>query len=407
MVLELRTASPADDPRFAALLDAAFGRARRESRLAAELARAHPSHDPGLAMLAEEGGEPLGCALWLPREVRLRGTWVRVAVAAPFGVAPAARRRGVGRFLATTAEVALRDRSLRAAVVIGAPEFFGPLGFEPAFGAYIVRARLALLDEERDPGAWVPLDGRHLEALRGVQEACYAEVDGSERRTASAIDWEGAAEQTYTLVLERARSVEGFVRFRVRAELEVTECGARSPAAVRDVLGLFGRLAREHRRPLVEVHVPPPHPVARELFLRGAVCEASSLGGASQMKVVDWPGLLADLRAWWRPALARRRRRSLSIGIGGESWRLDAGSRWRGGEGRVEPGRDPLRHLALPAGAAAGLLTGQRCASDLFFDAQALAPSTLDAEGVDLVRELFSPRSAMWTYAPVFELADE
>lgn len=407
MTLELQSASPGGDPRVAALIDSAFARAGHESRLAEALSRAHPAYDPGLAMLALEDGEPLGCALWLPRELRLRGTWIRAAVAATFGVSPTARRRGVGRFLARTAEVALRDRSIRAAVVIGAPEFFGPLGFEPAFGAYIVRAPLSVLEEEGDPARWVGLAERHLEPLRELQEACYAEVDGSERRAAAAIDWEGAAEQAYTLVLEGSGSVEGFVRFRVRAELEVTECGARDPGSVRAVLGLFRRLAREHRRGLVEVHVPPPHPVARELFLRGAVCEASSLGGASQMKVVDWPGLFSDLRPWWRPALARRRRRTISIGVGEQCWRLDAGSRWRAGEGRVVAGRDPVRHLALPAGTAAGLLTGQRCAGDLLFDQASLGRSTLDAEGVELVRELFSPRSAMWTYAPAFELADE
>src|SRR5262245_26648820 len=125
--MRLVLASPLDDARVAPFLDAAFQRADRESRLVRELARAYPAFDPGLALAAEDESRRVGWALLVPRELRIRGAWVRTAIVAPVAVPAEARGRGVGRFLVDCGLAALPDRSIRAAVAIGSPEFFGAL----------------------------------------------------------------------------------------------------------------------------------------------------------------------------------------------------------------------------------------------------------------------------------------
>ncbi|MBK7874353.1 MAG: GNAT family N-acetyltransferase [Planctomycetes bacterium] len=392
--MQLEIVSPLRDARFGALLDAAFQRAERESRLARELARSYPDFDAGLSLLATDGGEPLGCALFVPRTIRLRGAWVRVAIAAPIGVHPMARRRGVGRFLLQTGLGALKDRGLRGAVVIGASEFYGAFGFESAFNAYVQRVPVHALPTEGDTSSWRGLAERDLAGLPELHARCLAEVDGCERRHAAAIEWESAAPGSYTVVAERAGALEAALRFRVRADVELSECVVAGPAGVDLVLRFLRRLAREHARGRVDTHLPPSHPVARELFRRGAVNETNRLGGAARLAVVDWPGLYTDTAESWLAALERSRVDAVSLGLGGVDHELAR----EGTRLRVAARRNARSHLAVPPGWSAGLVTGQLDHADLAF-----------AHGADagLARAFFPGGTPQWSYAPVFEIADE
>ncbi|MBI5362401.1 MAG: GNAT family N-acetyltransferase [Planctomycetes bacterium] len=392
--MQLEIVSPLADARFGAVLDAAFQRTGSEARLAAELARAHPDFDPGLALLATEGGAALGAALFLPRTIRLRGAWVRVAIAAPVGVHPAAHRRGVGSFLLRTGLGALRDRGLRAAITIGAPEFHGAFGFESAFNAYAQRVPVQSLPPEGDTSSWRGLAERDLALLPALHAACSAGVSGCERRHAAAIEWESAASGSYTLVSERDGAFEAMLRFRVRAEIELTEGVVASSTGVDAVLRFLRRVAREHARSRVDTHLPPAHPVARELFRRGAVNETNRLGGAARMCVVDWPGLFADTAESWLTGLERARVDAVSFPIGGVDHALSR----RGAELRVDAGKRAPAHFEVPAGWSAGLLTGQLDHHDLAF---------VHGADAELARALFPGETPQWSYAPIFEVADE
>jgi hypothetical protein len=121
------------------------------------------------------------------------------------------------------------------------------------------------------------------------------------------------------------------------------------------------------------------------------------------MKVVDWPGLWRDIAASTVAALERCRRPSISLGIDGAIQRLTA----KRGRLVVGAGRDPHRHVDVPPGWAAGLVTGQRGAVDLLFDARVRERSRLFEESIALLEALFPLGTPMWTYAPVFEIADE
>lgn len=392
--MQLEIVSPLHDARFTALLDAAFQRTDGESKLVRELARGYPDFDPGLALLASDGGAPLGCALFVPRTIRLRGAWVKVAIAAPIGVHPAAHRRGVGRFLLATGLGALKDRGLRGAIGIGASEFYGAFGFESAFNAYVQRVPVLALPVEGDTSNWRGLAERDLALLPELHARCLEGVDGCELRRAAALEWESAAPGSYTLVAERDGALEAALRFRVRAEVELSECVVANPAGVDSVLRFLRRLAREHSRGRVDTHLPPSHPVARELFRRGAVNESNRLGGAARLAVVDWPGLFADTRASWLAALERAKRDAVSLGLGGVDHELAR----RGSELVVTPGRRASAHVALPAGWSAGLVTGQLDHRDLVF-AHGAEP--------ELARAFFPGGTPQWSYAPIFEVADE
>ena len=288
----LRTASPQGDPELASLIDACFERAGHESRLAQALSEGCPTYDPGLALLAEDEGGPLGWALFLPRRLRLRGCWLPLCVSAPFGVLPARRGEGGGRFLAQAGAQAQRDRGILGAVVLGNPGFFERHGYYPAFDCYgVVVGREELADIAPTEG-WRGLRAEDIPGLDAMYRSNHAAGDGTEERTHAAVDWESSAPEAYSLVHESEGVVDAYLRFRVRAELEVRECGATSQAGVGAVLGFLRQLLDEHGRAQLVVHAPPAHPVARALFHRGAMMEANNFRGAALLAVHDWPAVL-------------------------------------------------------------------------------------------------------------------
>ncbi len=404
MPLELETVDPRGYPTLARFIDSVFERAGRESRLVAALADGDPRFDPGLCLVAKgEHQKPVGFALFLPRNMRLRGQMVRLALSSPFGVLPAARGQGVGRFLARTGLGALRDRGLRGAIAIGARPFFESHGYAPAFNFYSLRVRRDDLAEGVTAG-WRGLSGADLPALVSIYERCYGETPGSEERHATASDWACATEGAHTLVLERDGAPAAYLRFRTRASLEVRECGALDAAAVQSVLAFLRRLANEHGTPVLDVHLPPRHPVARALFQRGALQSASDFGGAAMLAVVDWPGLLSDLAPSFAQPLAQTGGAPLSIEFGETSFCFTPRA-----DGSVEIGTGRVKgaHLAPPVELGPPLITGQRGYLDLRWDAGTLVRSDLCPEGWERVRALFPTATPSWTYAPVFELADD
>lgn len=401
MTLALRTATPLRDPALASLLTLAFDGRPNELRLVEALERGSPTFDPGMSLVATHDGEPAGYALFLPREMRLRGTWVRLAVSAPFGVRPELRGAGgVGQFLLRAGIQALRDRKIRGAVVLGGQAFFAKHGYASAFNLYTARVPRGLI-EATDAARWRGLRPDDLAPIQALLHACYAETDGTERRSAAALEFESSVPHGHTLVFEERGVVEAYLRFRVGRVLEVRECGARGEHGITALLGLLARLIVEHGREAIEVHLPPQHPLALELFQRGAPLTSSNFHAAAMLNVIDWKGLLADLAPALAPALAGTR--GLSLEIEGAPLALSTGPAGLS----VREGRDERAHLWIPPGWSSGLLTGQRSWRDLAHSSEARKRSTLDESGWALVRRLFPGGDPQWTYSPVFELADE
>jgi len=410
MSYTLRTSDPRSDESLAPLLDAAFQRPDRESRLVRELAHHFPTFDPGLSLVARFGGADRGFALFLPRSFRIRDCEVPLVISSPFCTLPDTRGQAIGSFLLDTGLAALADRGIRGAVVLGGQEFFGRRGYDGAFNLYTIDARRDLLEAvvvERGLGegaTWRGLTAEDIPLIHAIYARNYAGVCGSEVRSELPIDWESSGEGAYTLVLEQAGAVRGYLRFRVRDVLAVMECGAADPAAVGALMAFLARLAAEHNRPTVEVHVPPPHPLFRELFRAGCMAEGNNFHDAALMRVVDWAGILTDTGPSWARSLELAGLDELSLGIAGVDHRLAPD-----GEGgvKVTEGR-AAKHLDLPPGWEVPMLTGRRDWRDLIFGGgEARERELLDDFGREALRLIFPARTPMWTYSPVFEIADE
>ena len=401
MDLSLHTGSPQADPTIPAFLDAAFERPEQESRLVRELASNSPAFDPSLALLAKRDGRAVGWALYLPRRVRLRGSWVPLAISSPFVTAPDERRSGVAKFLLEAGFAALLERGMRGALVIGGAPFFQRFGYAPAFNLYGLSARREDLPSERVPG-WRGLQGDDLEQLQELFERSYREVDGCERRELAAHEWEAAIPHSHSLVWIHEGRREAYLRFRVRHAIELRECGVAGPRGVHAVLCFLGQLLDEHGRAQMEAHLPPCHPVARSLFHAGALEQASNFDGEALLCVLDWRGLVADTAPGLESAVRAGGGQPLSVELGGEVLRLEP----EGLAARVGDERVAGRHLWTPPEWGPALFTGQRNWHDLALDQRVARNSDLAEEAWDTVRQVFGPRTPMWTYAPIFEVAD-
>jgi predicted N-acetyltransferase YhbS len=394
MDISLRVATPIDEPALLSLIDACFERVGRESQLALALAGGDPHFDPGLSLIGEVDGRAAGYALFLPRRIQLCGAFVKLAALSPFATLPEARKHGLGNYLLRAGFQALRDRQVCGMVALGPSAFFARHGFAPAFNLYTTEARLAELPEP-DPAPWRGLRGDDLGPLRALMHTSYAGVAGTEERSIAALDWESPIENGHTLVLERGGAPRAYLHFRTRGELEVRECAAATPQDVQSVLGFIARLAREHGRTRVDLHLPPQHAVARALFHRGAPQVASNFRGAAMLCITDWSGLFRATAAHWLAALRANRVDAASIGIDGATWRLRCtGDALAVDAPRADAGRTKEHHVELPHGIAPSFLTGQHSWRDL----DAATP---------LARALFPGGTPMWSYSPVFGLADD
>lgn len=403
IVPTLRPASPLEEPSIVTLLDDAFGRTECDSRLALELAGGHPAFERRLALLAEVEGEAAGWALLLPRRFRMRGLWVSMGVLGPIGVAPARQGLGVGGALVRACLDAMEPNGLLAVVLLGSPLRYGRHGFAPAFDLHTLRVPTHVLPEEGDTSDWRALRGEDLEPLEDVHLASYGAINGCEERLPCALDWECLAPDAHTLVRGAVGAPSAYLRFRKRAEFEVTECGAADADAVQAVVRLLSRLAREHARREIRLNLALPHPVARCLLELGGLLERSDFGGAAMMCVRDWGALLRALAPSWAPALRGLRKPSCSLEIEGRTLRLAAG---RHGA-TVGEGRPRRRHVWIPPGWGPGLITGQRAAEELVFDRRVRARSRLDPDFVATLRLLFPGGTAQWVWSPAYEIADE
>ena len=398
MSATIRTAHPCEEPELAELVELAFDRADRESCFLELLAIHHPNFDPGLSLVSDVDGERAGYALFLPREIIIRGVRVPLSVVAPLGVHPERRGQGVGKLLVETGLAALADRGIRGAIAIGAPDYYGELGFASAFDLHVVDARPEHLPEPDARTPWRAITGEDLEALCRLQAESYEQASGTEHRLPSPIEWDGQAPGSHALAIGAKGDPSAYLRFRVREELEVMECCANDSDSVEAILALIHQLIREHGRARALVHVPPETRTSTTLLHRGAILEHSTFGGGSMLAITDLPGLMRDLASWWAPALGDA---SLSIGVGGKPCRLES----KGGRPQVSEGR-ATHHLEVPSPALPGLITGQRSARELLFDPVVRHQSGLSEEGRELVCRLFPRNSSMWTYSPAFELAD-
>jgi len=402
MPYELRTADPRTDENLEALLDGSFRRPNRESRLVRMLGEGLPTFDPGLSLVATREARDVAFALFLPREFYVRGAKVPLVISSPVCALPEVRGKGAARFLLDAGLAALDDRGIAGAMVLGGSEFFARLGYRGAFNLYTIDAQRTHLDGFEAEGAleWGGLAAEDIPHLAELYDRCYRGVSGSEVRSHAPLDWESSSDSAYTVVHRHADRPVAYLRFRLRERLEIMECAAADPSAVRAVIGFVRRIALEHNRPGADVHVPPSHPVFRELFRAGCMAEGNNFHDEGRLLITNWQRFFAATGSSFARALNTVGVPAVSLGIetrsGREEWCLTAQGK---AELEVSAGRADV-HIELPEGWAEPLMTGRLDWRDLEF-AKAL-PKDLNRQLSSL---LFPPGTPMWTYSPAFEVA--
>lgn len=398
MSFQVSQLNSASDGAFAKALESAFARTDRESKMARILA-SHPNFSSDLALIVRDQEEVLGAALFTHQVLRIHGTPIEAAACAPIGVTPGSRNRGAGRTLLVEGLERLSKRGCRCVTAIGAPEFFGGAGFGAAFDLYTQHVPVSLLAEQtKVKGTWRGLQGPDLEQLLELEATTWARIDGSVIRTSSELDWEASAEGSHALCFESEGHLGAYLRFRVRETVEVTDCCVRGPADIESVFALLAKLGQEHARSVVELRLPPSHPVARAAFRIGCPVEVSDFGGASVLAVLDWQGLFEDLAGTFTPRLLRAARPSLSLNIDGVDYRIA----FSNGQFACSLERDSQQHVDVPEGWAPGLITGKYSGEELAFETREQDPAI-----TDLLEALFPRRTPTWAYGPVFEIADD
>jgi putative acetyltransferase len=150
----IREQAPADRDSVRALLVAAF-----PTPLEADLVeRLHADGDTMLALVAEQGGEVAGVAVFSRMTAAIGGRAIETVGLAPVATAEAFRRRGIADALVREGLARLADRGVRLVFVLGDPAYYRRFGFDPALadgfaspyaGPYLMARALGVMPEGR------------------------------------------------------------------------------------------------------------------------------------------------------------------------------------------------------------------------------------------------------------------
>ncbi|MDD5647176.1 MAG: N-acetyltransferase, partial [Candidatus Bipolaricaulis sp.] len=155
--------------------DRAFGRGV-EGAVVDELRETCPT---SLSLVAEEGGQIVGHALFSPIRIECNGSVVLEGMGlGPLAVAPERQRCGIGSMLVRAGLNTVRDRGCPFVLVIGHPAYYPKFGFTPASARGLVPQWEGIPDEAF---MVLVLDERAMAGVPGV--ASYrSEFDPVSRR---------------------------------------------------------------------------------------------------------------------------------------------------------------------------------------------------------------------------------
>jgi predicted N-acetyltransferase YhbS len=155
-MMDIRNTAGRDEPAIREVHESAFG--AQEGPVVAELTIEllhDPTAKPLLSLLAVAESKPVGHVLFT--SVRLSGAQTSPVahILAPLGVVPDHQRQGVGTQLVRTGLAALERSGCELVFVLGHPEYYPAIGFQPA-GPFGFSAPYPIA--ERNAAAWMVLE---------------------------------------------------------------------------------------------------------------------------------------------------------------------------------------------------------------------------------------------------------
>jgi putative acetyltransferase len=226
MPIRLRSELPGDEEAIDRINFLAFDAPRRgvgggleEVALVRRL-RSQPGYDPVYSILALEGDEPVGHALFTPFRLRLMGRTAPALALGPLAVLPGRQRQGIGGELIRRGHSLGRLSGYEFAFLCGHPGYYPRHGYRPAFG--FAKATIDLLRLPAPATALQPLPvcAADLPWLVACAEREWADVDFAIVPAARFWEWtipavmaliwwtEDGRRAAYTLATGNARAPE-------------------------------------------------------------------------------------------------------------------------------------------------------------------------------------------------------
>jgi putative acetyltransferase len=126
-VVLIRQEKPEDLPQIHSVIVKTFKR-DAEARLADKLRHVCPEC---LSLVAEEDNVIVGHVMFTPVQI-INGKTVHGMGLAPMAVVPSRQRRGIGKLLIKAGLKILQEKGCPFVIVLGHPEYYPRLGFQPA-----------------------------------------------------------------------------------------------------------------------------------------------------------------------------------------------------------------------------------------------------------------------------------
>ena len=131
----IRPETPSDYSDIANINVRAFDE-RADEALIVSLSRHRSTFDPDLSLIAEDGGQIVGHALFSPLTIRLLGESVRVVNLGPIAVDPNVQKKGIGAALIAEGHAVARAKGYSLSFLLGHPTYYPRFGYQRhAFGA--------------------------------------------------------------------------------------------------------------------------------------------------------------------------------------------------------------------------------------------------------------------------------
>jgi len=239
--ITLRSELPGDEEAIDWVICRAF-ESMNEAHLVHMLRDTYSGFDPRFSVVACEGGEMVGHALFTPARIRLMGETVDALALGPIGVVPERQRHGIGGRMIRFGHGLGERLGVAVAFLAGPPSYYPQHGYRACYGFSKVAIDVEKLPEPSQKLSVWPVTSDDLPWLRECQEREWADVDFAWLWGDALQDWVLAGTNTVIWRTDDGRRA-GFTLRRLDKSYDYVL--ADDPALARDLIATIkpGKLA--------------------------------------------------------------------------------------------------------------------------------------------------------------------